>query len=181
MKTVTSLVCLLALLASAAFSADAPEFPKPTEQHEWLQQLVGEWTTAGECEMEPGNKITSKGAEKVRSLGGFWIIGEGEAEVLGMKMQTQMTLGYDPKKEKFVGTFIDNITGTFWLYEGELDSAGKKLTLSAEGPRPDAPDTTAKFRDVIEIKDKNHRTLTSFIEQDGKWVQMMTAEYTRTK
>ena len=38
-----------------------------------------------------------------------------------------------------------------WLYEGELDAAGKVLTLDADGPSFTDPSATAKYQDVIEF------------------------------
>ena len=32
-----------------------------------------------------------------------------------------MTLGYDPAKKRFVGTFIGSMMTNLWVYEGELE------------------------------------------------------------
>ena len=37
-----------------ALRAADPEMPKPQKEHEWLQQLVGEWDTEAEILEEPG-------------------------------------------------------------------------------------------------------------------------------
>ena len=55
---------------------------EPQKEHQWLQKLVGEWTYEGEATMEPGEppaKMT--GTESVRSLGGLWILAEGQGEM----------------------------------------------------------------------------------------------------
>ena len=91
-----------------------------------------------------------------------------------------LTIGFDPKKDKYIGTWVDSMTGQLWTYEGEVGAEGKTLTLNAEGPSPMDPTQTAKFREVIEIKDKDHRTFQSSVQgEDGKWVPMMTATYAR--
>ena len=36
-----------------------------------------------------------------------------------------------------------------------------------------------RFKEVIEIKDKDHHTFSSSVDFDGKMVQMMTINYTR--
>ena len=67
-----------------------------------------------------------------------------------------------------------------WVYEGSLDSAEKILTLHAQGPSCSGDGTMAKYKDVIEIVDEQHRTLTShMLGGDGSWTRFMTAHYLR--
>ena len=82
--------------------------PEPQAEHRWLQQLVGAWTLDGEATMELGQPpATFTGTERVRSLGDLWFLAEGEGEMPGGGTATTlMTLGYDPQKGRFVGTFI---------------------------------------------------------------------------
>ena len=111
-------------------------------------------------------------------IGKHWILSEIKNSEWGMT--GIMTVGYNTEKKKFVGTWIDSMTNHMWKYEGELDSTGKILTLEAEGPNMASPGKTAKYRDVTEVKSKDHKVLTSFMQTDGgKWVQFMTMEAKR--
>jgi hypothetical protein len=93
-----------------------------------------------------------------------------------------MTLGYDPVKKRYVGTFIGSMMTHMWVYDGQLDAAGKVLTLDTEGPSFTAEGKMARYKDVIELKDDNHRTLSSsFLGDDGQWHHFMTANYRRVK
>ena len=42
------------------------------------------------------------------------------------------TLGCDPEKKAFVGTFIGSMMAQLWIYEGHLDAAGKCVTWDAK-------------------------------------------------
>jgi hypothetical protein len=146
--------------------------------------LVGNWTTEAEAIMEPGKPTEPmKGTETVRSLGGLWFLAEGQAEMPGGGMGTMlMTLGYDPQKKRYVGTWIGSMMAHLWIYDGELDAAGRVLTLNSDGPDMAAKGKMAKYKDVIEYKSDDHRMLTSnMLGDDGEWRQFVTANYWRKK
>lgn len=156
--------------------------PTPTKEHEWLLQLVGEWTFESEAMMGP-DQPTCKydGKDRVRTLGGLWVLCEGEGSMPGGgTSQMIMTLGFDPAKNRFVGTFIASMMTYLWLYDGNL--AGNVLTLDSPGPSFTEPGKIVQYQDIIEIKDRDHRTLTSqALGDDGKWTRFMTAHYRRVK
>jgi hypothetical protein len=162
--------------------------PQSQEQHQWLQKLVGEWTYEHECRAGP-DKPPQKlaGSESVRSLGGVWVLCEGKGAMPdGSPAITLMTLGYDPKKERFIGSFVGSMMTHMWVYDGELNAAATALTLFTEGPgfTPDGKplDKLAKYKDVIEFKSDDHRVLMSYtLGEDGNWCPFMTAHYRRKR
>ena len=70
---------------------------------------------------------------------------------------------------------------TLWVYsDGSLDEAGTTLTLHADGPDFEVKGRTAKYRDVIEFKSDDHRTLSAWVlGKDGQWTSFMTTHYRR--
>jgi hypothetical protein len=154
------------------------------KEHEWLQQMVGDWTFESECSMGP-DKPPEKfaGTESVRSIGGVWVLCEGRGEMPGGGIGNMfMTLGYDPAKKRFLGTFIGSMMTHMWIYDGSLDPSGKVLTLDSEGPSFAGDGTMAKYQDVIEIRSADQRLLHSQVRgADGKWQRFMTATYRRKK
>lgn len=167
---------------------DAMPMPMPTEptkEHQWLQRFVGEWTARSEIVMAEGMEpMVCESSESVRAIGDIWIVSELKAQMPdgGPAMTAIMTLGYDPEKEQFVGSWIDSVHPHFWSYTGSLDSTGQILTLEAEGPDMMNPGATVMFRDVTEFKGPDKRVLTSSVQgPDGKWTTFMTATYTRKK
>lgn len=155
---------------------------KPQNEHHWLQKLVGEWIYETEATMgadQPPEKAT--GTESVRSLGGLWILAEGHGEMPGCgAATTMMTLGYDPQKQRYVGTWVGSMMTYLWLYDGELDASKNALTLNSDGPSMSAEGEMAKYKDVIEFKSDDHRIMTSHVlSDDGNWHQFMTVNYRR--
>jgi hypothetical protein len=154
-----------------------------TKEHEWLKQLVGEWTFEHDSPAAPGEAPKKHtGTESVRMIGDVWAICEGRSEMPeGGTMHSVMTLGYDPQKQSFVGSFLASMMTYLWLYEnGKLDEAGRALSLHAEGPSFSPEGGMAKYIDSIEIVSADERILRSQVQQpDGTWVEFMKATYRR--
>jgi hypothetical protein len=185
---------------------------EPQKEHDWLQKLVGEWTYESDEPTKPGQPPAKcTGTESVRSLGGFWVLAEGQGGMPGGGAATMvLTLGYDPQKKRYVGTWIGSMMSHLWVYEGAVDVTGNTLTLHAEGPNMAVEGKTAKplagrrgasgaeallpcdwqhgqsrvtgeYKEVIEFKSDNHRVFTSHVlGEDGKWQTMMTVNFRRT-
>jgi hypothetical protein len=161
------------------------EQPKPLSQHDWLTRLVGTWTFSGRGDMGPDQPPHEfSGKEIVRSMGGLWIVCEGTCPMPGGgEGETLMTLGYDPVAGTFVGSWAGSMMASMFRYEGQLDEAGKVLTLDSHGPTfaPDAaPGTMAHYQDIIEQVSDTHRVLRSrMVHVDGSHTQFMEAHYHR--
>lgn len=162
---------------------DMPEMAtKPLPEHEWLKKLLGQWTFTSEMWMSPDNPSQSaEGTETVVSLGGLWAFGEGKTFMPnGAPMEYKVGIGYDVSFKQYRGFWLASASSHLWKYEGELSEDGKVMTLSCVGPNMVVEGETANYRDVIEIVDENHRTLTSFGEdENGHWQQFQKTIYTR--
>jgi hypothetical protein len=155
---------------------------EPQKQHKWLDRFIGEWTWESECSMGADRApMKTSGTEVVRSLGGLWIIAEGEGGQDGGSGRTIMTLGYNPQSDRYVGTFIASMMTHLWIYNGSLNAAEKILTLDTEGPNF-TQNAIAKYQDIIEFVSDNLRVMKSqILEDNGKWNHFMTAHYRRQK
>jgi hypothetical protein len=154
------------------------------KEHEWLQQWVGEWAYECECVMKPGKPPeTFKGSESVRTLGGFWVLCDGRGEMPGGGMAAMlMTLGYDSRQQRFVGSWAGSMMGHLWVYDGSLDAQKNVLTLNTEGPCCASDGKLVKQRDIIEVKNADRRLLNSYLlGEDGEWQLFMTTHYQRIK
>lgn len=155
---------------------------EPVGEHRWLERMVGAWTyeiEAGIGSGEPAMRGT--GVEHVRSLGGLWVVADAQGEMPGCGPgATLLTLGFDPGRGRFVGTFVGSMMNHLWLYDGALDEAGR-LTLSSEGPSCLAAGETARYQDVIEFPADGERVMRSrVLGEDGAWREFMVARYRRT-
>lgn len=160
-------------------------FAKPSVEHNFFAPLVGQWTLAHQCDTGNGQpQISTTGQATIRSLGGMWYI--IECSWTGDENQpepwsSQFTLGYDPEKKAYVGTFVGSMMTHLWIYQGQLDESGKSISLNVEGPRFDGPGT-ALYRDTIEIVSEDHWILRSALRNDdGSWNQFMEGHHHRVK
>lgn len=167
--------------SASTLPCDPANMPKPTREHEWLRKFVGEWEAEVEMTMDPGQPpMKSKGSNRDRMLGGFWMISEGGNPEMAYNFL--LTLGYDPQKKKYIGTWADSMTSYLWHYEGTVNAAGNILTLETKGPAPMAPDKLSTFQEVTEFKSDDLRVFTSsLLGDDGKWKTFMTVTSRRKK
>jgi hypothetical protein len=156
--------------------------PEPAPEHAWLQRMVGEWTMAGECQMGPGQPPErTRGSEVVRAIGALWVVGEGTcATTDGGGGTNIITLGFDPQKQRFVGSFVNSMMPMLWIYEGTLDAAQGVLTLDCDGPDFAHPGRMTKYQDVVTLTPDGRRLLaSSVLGEDGRWHPIMQSEYRR--
>ena len=156
-------------------------FASPQQEHKWLEQLVGQWRFAHDCQMPDGSTSTTHGAMSCRSLGGMWLICESSGESPdGAAWSSIMTLGFDPAQHQYVGTFVGSMMANIWPYHGVLDATGRRLPLYSKGPKFDGSGV-GTYRDTIEILDFNSwMFLSEFQTDDGKWLQFMSGKHTRS-
>ncbi len=87
----------------------------------------------------------------MRKLGELWIVGEMVGETPGGTHATSIiSLGFDPAKGRFVGSFITSMMTHLWPYDGTLDEAKQVLTLDSVGPGFSGG-TDCKYQDIIEV------------------------------
>lgn len=169
----------LSAVASAPAVTCGPALP-PTPEHGWLHRLLGDWVYEHDCTMPDGSVETSRGTEKVRALGPWWVIGEGEGTMPGGgTMRWTVTMGFDGATRRFRGSWIGSMMGWMFLYDGALSEDGRSLPLLSEGPAFDGRGM-ATYRDTTTLEDDGTRRLTSEVKgPDGDWVRFMSGVFRR--
>ncbi len=178
-KNATVALAGVTLIVVAGF-VGAQEMPQPSEEHEWLQRFVGEWSTDVKIFMDPDGPPTEvQVAETFRPVGGFWVVGDMESRTEEMPFSGVYTIGYDSETGNYIGFWIESMTGNLMNYRGSVNAAGDVLTMKAEGACPMRPGELTKFREVTEFKSDDYRRITSAIYVDGEWVENVTIESRR--
>ncbi|MFN7101989.1 MAG: DUF1579 domain-containing protein [Pseudorhizobium sp.] len=152
------------------------EMPKPQAEHGFLHKLVGTWEVTAK-DMTGDDPWT----EVVRSLHGIWFVAEGNGRMPGGNAATTvLTLGFDPAKGRYTGSWIGSMMSHMWVYEGDVSADGSTLSLYTTGPDFADPGKTGDYREQIAFTDDDHRIFTSSAKQpDGSWKQFMEARYAR--
>ncbi len=168
-----AVVSTFAIAATAA----AQEAPKPGPEHDRLKQLEGNWDVV----MKFGDTETKGKVVYKMELGGLWLVAQFEGEFApGQKFSGRGLDSYDPAKKKYVSVWIDSMSTSPVVSEGNYDKEGKLLTMTGEGPGQDGKPT--KYKMTTEHKDKDNLLFTMFgAGADGKEMTMFTIAYKRRK
>ncbi len=171
----TSILGAVVCLTGTALSY-SQEFPKPGPEHERLKEMVGEWDAI----MELGGQ-KSKASAVYRSIcGGMWLESDFQGTLGPQKFQGRGLDGYDQKKKKYVGVWVDSVETAPMNFEGDYDPKTKLLVMTGESVGPDG--TPQKFKNTTETKDKDHFTFRMYmVLPDGQEQLAFTIEYTRRK
>jgi hypothetical protein len=154
---------------------------EPGEPHKLLAGMAGDWNLEVKTWTAPGappsvSRATSTGK---MVLGGRFL----QEEVTGTMMDTPFTgmsfTGYDNIKQKYVATWMDNMTTGIFKSEGTYDPAAKTVTMAGTQYDP-VSDKDVPVRTVTEVvDDKTHVFSWYLTGPDGKEVKAMEITYTR--
>ena len=137
LKSVPKLMFAL-LIAAGLFTKANAQMPTPGPEIDVLKNDVGEWDVEIKIWQAPGAEpAVSKGSESTRMFGGFWTITNFEGKMMGMDFQGHGTYGYDPKKKKYVGTWMDSLGPYMMHTEGDYDKETKTMTMVGDAPAMD--------------------------------------------
>lgn len=123
----------------AALALAAPSWAQqgPTAEHKKLAELTGTYDAVVKSWYAPGSEpAESKGVEIRKMLGDFWLVADFKGNVGDAPFEGHGVTGYDPTKKKFVGTWVDTMTPSVLITEGEYDPATKTMTQYSEMVEP---------------------------------------------
>jgi len=177
------LICTLILLSASSRAAHAAEpvvAPPPRDAALAVLKLEeGVWDAAIEFPAEkPGATPTKATGVQTNTFvtGNGWITNDFAVDA---KYGGHGTWGYDSKKGKYVGIWVDSNQDYIRLDEGTFDAKTQTMTWSSELRQPD-PYPPAKYRMTEEFKGNTRvLTMTAIGAKSGKEFPLGTIVFTR--
>ena len=129
-----SLLAIWAASSQTIMTEDCGTPPGPGPEHQTLKEAVGTWNVDCTFYMDPSQPpMVCEAKETIEMLGEFFTVSLFEADFGGMDFKGRATLGFDPERKKFTGTWIDSMSPHMFPYEGDYDAATKTLEMSGQG------------------------------------------------
>jgi hypothetical protein len=168
------------------------EMAKLNENHKLLASLDGTWNYVVKMWMN-GDTTTkpqeSKGVATRKSImgGRFCTMDvKGKMQMPGAdgKMKDMEFVGmglegYDNAKQKFVGTWVDNMGTGIMTSEGTYDASTKTFTYTGEYQM--SPTMKQKIKEVVKLTDDKHMMFEWYEDRGGKETKTMEINYTKAK
>ncbi len=162
---------MTALLIASAAPAQEP--PKPGPEHAVLKKMEGSWDTT----MKMGPNEDKGTAIYKMDLGGLWLACTFESTMGGAKFSGRSFDSYDAGKKKYVGVWVDSMSTSPMMIEGDYDAAKKTMTTIGIAPGMDGK--PQKHKMVTVMPDDNTINFAMYVG-DGK-DPMFTIVYKRKK
>jgi hypothetical protein len=166
------------------------EMSKLNENHKLLTDMNGNWNYTIKFWMNPDPNAPpqqSKGTATRKSvMGGRYVVMDvtGKVQMPGqdgkmkdVQFKGMGVEGYDNVKQKFVGSWIDNMGTGIQFSDGTYDPATKTLTYTSEIEM--MPGMKTPVREVLKIADKDHMMLEWYETHGGQEKKTMEIAYTR--
>lgn len=180
---------VLAALPAAAFLMGATLFSQPppqdpgmpalTEHHKAMAASAGIWDAEMTFIQRPGAEpMTGTGVETNTVVcNGMWSTSTFKGVFGGMPFEGRGLSGYDSVKGKYVSVWVDSMSDSMSMGEGEMGADGKTLTMINEARNPETG-KVEKTKMVEEHPGPGKRVLTMFNRTpDGEWFQSAVIRY----
>ncbi len=156
----------------------AQQMQKPTKHHEFLKDDVGTWTGTMSMVLPGSDQEIKMPVKETAKLiaGGLWLVSDFETGPFVGHGQ----FGYDVKKEKYVGTWIDNSSSHLNVMEGEFFKDKGEMVMTFQG----VDGATGKIEEMksVSTRDgKDKRKFVMYTKRDGNWVKSFEINYQRVE
>ncbi len=150
----------------------------PGPQHEALKAMAGKWKAAVKYFTAPGQPATSEGvAENRMILGGRYLEQRFQSTMMQQPFEGYGLTGYDNAARRYSYLWVDNMSTSMLSGSGDMDEAGKTLTMTATVPGLDGQ--PAQVRMVTKLVDPGTHVFSMYGVMGGKEQLIMEITYTR--
>jgi hypothetical protein len=160
------------------------KYATPGQNHKLLEPLIGSWNVSTKFQMGPDAPMdTSSGTSECKwILGGRFVSEEVTGNMGGMPFHGLGLTGYDNYKQKFFNIWMDEMSTTYMISAGAVDSSGKIFTLTGTYEDYLTGGKVKLFKMVTRIisADKHVNEMYDTVP-DGKEYKTFEATYTRVK
>jgi len=155
----------------------------PGPNHEMLASIAGEWNFTNRMWMSPSAPPTeSTGTARYAPLlGGRYVEGLYQGDMMGMPFEGRGLLGYDNVSRKFQSTWADNMGTTITFMEGVYDPDTKSITYKGEVEDLVNPGAKVKIRQVVRIASPDSHSMEWYETRNGKETKTMEITYSRKR
>ncbi|QDT04002.1 hypothetical protein K227x_23880 [Rubripirellula lacrimiformis] len=179
MKNRISMTVLLAIAfcITSSSSGQAPQLPQPGPEFDVFKADIGSWDVQIKTWEGGGEPTISTGRETNRMLGGFWMLSNFQANLMGLNFQGHGMYSYDADAKKYVGTWIDSMGATKMDLIGTYDSESKTITYEGTAPGPDG--NPSKHVLATKYRDDGTHTVTMHMQAGDAMFKVFEMEYTK--
>ena len=163
--------------------AEYMKFAAPGEHHGHLKAMEGEWTAKSPVWMAPGAPPMESTGKAVNTLilGGRYLAQEYQGKMMGRAFTGMGAHGYDNAAQRYVHTWIDDMSTMMMTSAGNCSDGGKKFTLSGEYEDP-VSSQLRRSRYVITVKSPDEYAFEMYDKgAEGPEHKSMVIVYTRIK
>ena len=180
MKRLTTIAIILVAQASTSWAQEGhgpPALPQPSEQHQHMAADAGVWEGEMQMWMTPDAEPMTMPVTETNTMldGGLWLFSDFQSG----PYQGRGTFGYDVTKEKFVGTWVDNMSSHMSVMQGEMNEDGE-LVMYMTGVDPHTK-KARKMKSVTKQTGEGQKEFTMYREGSttGEWVKEFAINYSK--
>jgi hypothetical protein len=168
----TVTMALVVFVMTARLTAQPPP-PKPGPEHEHFKQHEGIWdATIHSKEGDSKATMTAK-----VGLGGLWLLEHFKGEFGGMSFEGHGGTSYDPAKKKYINVWIDSMSTSPMISEGDLDKEKQTLTMVGKMPLPEGK--SMKVTMITRTTGPDTMTFVMSGSPNGQAMELMKITYKR--
>lgn len=155
----------------------------PGEEHERLASLEGTWVVTGKFWPEPGAEpITATHSSVMRmALGRRYLIEELDGDLWGEEFRGMGITAYDNIEEKYITTWIDNLSTGILILSGRYDQNRDAVVMTGDYTDP-VTEQKRFLKSVERVTEDGTRVYEHWeVSDDGSEFKVMELTYRRKR